>query len=173
MNIRWRTSWIFSWPPSVISLVISILRNIKQIVLMGHIITLIYHTGRTPSASYHILTENKLYAVLSWFSVYSLLFYTDADIHYSNADSLSVFLQKIGVILFKSSVDKNRREASENFWEINPPKLPKISFHWLLCLYYVWVHILPKLSVMSLRDITTVRPQVLSKISIKYNHFAF
>lgn len=57
MNIRWRTSWIFSWPPSVIFSVISILRNIKQIVLMGHIITLIYHTGGTPSA-YHTHTEN-------------------------------------------------------------------------------------------------------------------
>jgi hypothetical protein len=38
--------------------VISILRNIKQIVLMGQIITLMYHPGRTSLVPYQTHTEN-------------------------------------------------------------------------------------------------------------------
>lgn len=38
--------------------VISILRNIKQIVLMAHIITLMYHAGRTSPVPYRRHIEN-------------------------------------------------------------------------------------------------------------------
>lgn len=129
MNARWRTSWIFSWPPSIIS--------------HSHIYFKKYKTNCPNGANHHLDVSPRKY--FPWFlsnpyrklafhclkvlcSVFFIILCFWCNI-LPSADSLSMFPQKTGISPQEFSVAKDRAEeivpVSEKLWKFTCQSYPK------------------------------------------------